>query len=233
MLISSTVTGCGKSDRPFMPKGVPITPIPDPKPEKDSFQIAPDQINAKESEIPADLSPHLVGSAWSYRETAGDQNNLVELKAEKGLKPEEFGIVTSRNGEVVLRETYQMTATSLLRNAAGFPVIGKIVPPMPVLHLPPTANETWNWIGEIVYPDGSFKGNATFTLHDLELVETPAGSFKAYRVSQDFTLNVSGAKQQATSIQWYAPGVGVIKMENGGGDQKTQATLKSYKLTKP
>jgi hypothetical protein len=52
------------------------------------------------------------------------------------------------------------------------------------------------------------KGTVTYTVGAEEEVEVPAGRFKAVPVSEQRGL------KETKSIRWYAPGVGVVKVEN-------------------
>ena len=104
---------------------------------------------------------------------------------------------------------------------------------MTVIKLPPVPKETWNWTGRIKYADGVSKGKAVMSLADLEPVETPAGSFKSYKITQDFMLENDAATQKATNIQWMAPGVGMVKSETTAGNTIIKVVLTGYSLKKP
>jgi hypothetical protein len=57
-------------------------------------------------------------------------------------------------------------------------------------------------------------GRAKYTLRGEELVEVPAGKFKALRVDGEFVFPEGGRELWRT---WYAPGVGVVKWEDSIG----------------
>jgi hypothetical protein len=58
-------------------------------------------------------------------------------------------------------------------------------------------------------PGGTKTAKLTFTVGQEETVETPAGTFKAIRVTSEMDV-VKG-----TTTAWYAPGVGMVKYELG------------------
>lgn len=48
----------------------------------------------------------------------------------------------------------------------------------------------------------------------LEEVTVKAGTFKAYKLTSEVNAVAMGIKVKTTSIEWYAKGIGVVKMEN-------------------
>lgn len=97
---------------------------------------------------------------------------------------------------------------------------------------------------EITGQPASAEGTSTasFTAIGAEEVTVPAGTFQATKVQVDTVMNILATYQGltvpvqfvATSLIWFAPGVGWVKVENSGDIQGTQVTetitLQSYSL---
>jgi hypothetical protein len=80
--------------------------------------------------------------------------------------------------------------------------------PVLLLKTPPKVGTKWE-----------LAGGGEYRVTKEEEVEVPAGKFKAVRVE------VSGG--ESTTVLWFAPAVGLIKMDGGGGEQVT--VLKEFK----
>ncbi len=74
--------------------------------------------------------------------------------------------------------------------------------------------------------------SASSTVEGLEEVTVPAGDFEAYKVRVDTITtteipnlpgNVPPTETEVVSYQWYAEGVGLVKMENADGTSVTEA----------
>lgn len=92
-------------------------------------------------------------------------------------------------------------------------------PPVARLKLPAIAGDEWDST-----PANAKLGDVTGRKNKVvgeEEVEVPAGKFKAIRV--DTTVSLSG--ERFVVSQWYAPGVGVVKMVKGKHSVKV---LKAY-----
>lgn len=191
---------------------------------------APVEPAKPEFDAVAALFPHHPGDQWDMRETAGLTTNQVSL-AVKSAGDKTFSIETRRNGEVVMNETYRADEKGVFRETAGNLEAGRIVPPMPMLHLPFHSGDAWQWKGEIKYSDLSIPGESSFTLAGPEPVKVPAGEFQAYRLEQKITLKVAGKTSTVTNTQWLAPQVGIVKLTTDSPDQSSMAELASYKVS--
>ena len=187
--------------------------------------------DTKVVEAPKELFPHSAGSQWSLQEKSGDSTNLVEWTILPTKDSRSFTVETKRNSSVVTQETYQVVPEGLLRTKAGFPQAGSLEPPMLVVPSEIVAGKEWMWAGKLKYLDMEIPGAAKFTIDGPDEVKTPSETFQAFKITQVFTLKVSGSKDQTiTNIQWFAPGVGLVKSTTESSDQKTEALLTGHHL---
>ena len=93
--------------------------------------------------------------------------------------------------------------------------------PMPELKLGVKEGETWEHETKL---KGTVVRKTTCTLGKREEVTVAAGKFQAVRVESEATVN--GSVSRWTS--WYAPGVGLVKMESGVGNTRVSQELKEF-----
>jgi hypothetical protein len=114
---------------------------------------------------------------------------------------------TVRDGrERVSRICYQATATDVRAIETEF--AGRFIivdPPRTVLLLPPQAGKTWSWIPR----DSPVPATVTEEWIREESVKVAAGTFKAWKVR---TVTKRG-DVTVTLFTWYAPDVGIVKIE--------------------
>ena len=102
----------------------------------------------------------------------------------------------------------------------------ELAAPRPILKLP--ANEGDKWTAK--------DNNATYsyTGGKAEVIEVPAGKFKAIPITSDITISTPGGKKgMLTETTWFAPGAGAVNRvvkSPGGNDSET--VLKSIPLGK-
>lgn len=135
---------------------------------------------------------------------------------------------TVRDGhERVTRVCYQATATQV--RAIETEVAGRLTavdPPRTVLLLPPKSGKTWSWTPK--------NTQVPVTISEEwmgeETVKVVAGTFKAWKVKSitrrgDITV---------TLLTWYAPGVGIVKIEReeqrGQLQREGSSQLVSYRI---
>jgi Protein of unknown function (DUF3108) len=94
--------------------------------------------------------------------------------------------------------------------------------PYCVLRLPLKVGETWT---SEVGSGGNVTSTFKYKAIKEEDVQVPAGKFRAFRIEVD--LDNSGRAGRSTI--WYAPQVGVVKMDHEDGDAGYVRTLKSFK----
>jgi hypothetical protein len=87
-----------------------------------------------------------------------------------------------------------------------------------LLKLPAKPRDEWEWARD--------KGGAMIcTVVGTEVVEVPAGKFRAVRVES--TLR-NGEDTEPVQTGWFAPGVGQVKLVLWGGDGELSTVLKSF-----
>jgi hypothetical protein len=98
-------------------------------------------------------------------------------------------------------------------------------PPRPIVKLPPRAGQTWSWIPS----DSPFELKITEKWIGEESIKVKAGTFRTWKLQ---TVSI-GEDSEITTLTWYAPGVGAVRVERKGyrGDQKVSgwSELVSYK----
>jgi hypothetical protein len=159
------------------------------------------------------------GAKWVYRyyghpedEVGSDHTEVViavtEPKGiEKGVKVVERGYI--HEGKV--RESGSYTAVSAKGLTEGYVAAsGGFVGHTPVLRIGDEPGTRWN----TAYDDNNKQKHI---FHGEEMVEVPAGKFRALRVETTFYFK--GVTGQ-TWNRWYAPGVGLVKVEGTSGVRK-------------
>ncbi|MDR7418366.1 MAG: hypothetical protein QN178_05610 [Armatimonadota bacterium] len=132
-----------------------------------------------------------------------------------------------RGRERVTRTCYLATASEVLilefTNPRGDVRVSN--PPRPILKLPPRAGQTWSWSPA----DSAFELKITEKWIGEETIKVKAGTFRAWKLQTQTT----GEDAEITTLTWYAPGVGVVRVERKGhrGDQQVSgwSELVSYK----
>jgi hypothetical protein len=97
--------------------------------------------------------------------------------------------------------------------------------PYILLKLPAKAGDSWS--SEPAPGRGRPAPRSTYTTVKVdEEIEVPAGKFKCVRV--EAVSDANGRERKVTS--WYAPGVGLVRMDGTGpdGTSKVQRELKSF-----
>lgn len=125
------------------------------------------------------------------------------------------------------RNCYQATDRELLlieAEAEGRTVV--LNPPRPVMQLPPAAGRTWTWNRKNAPSDAK----VTDQWLSEEEVRVPAGTFRAWKLRSE----TKRGDTTFTLSTWYAPGVGIVKIERmqSTGTQQSGgiSVLVSYKI---
>jgi hypothetical protein len=180
--------------------------------------------------------PRHRGDSWEMKETVDGHAHRVTFTARGAASDDAAGpfyIDMMRDGQLVQSEGYRQDEHGVYRVAAGPGAAGKIEPPMPMLRLPFKAPSAWRWRGALKDADGETPAEATFKLTGPELLNTPSGSFQAYRLEQTFILRPPEGLQTVRNEQWLAPGVGLVKQVTDDGVQKTVAELTKHNVGQP
>lgn len=159
------------------------------------------------------------GTRWVYLDN-GVEHQYVVSDVEKNKRGDAFivTVVEVKGEKQTLYRKMEVSRSGLLwlETTEG----DAFDEPIRLLRCPVVANEDWPYwcsgSGTIAKFDGMMKvvGN--------EQVEVPAGKFNAVRVKDKWSIGGDGLKDKCT--WWFAPNVGVVKMEYGGRD----IVLKSF-----
>jgi hypothetical protein len=161
--------------------------------------------------------PILRGAKWVREDAAGKEHTVVVTAVKQ--KPNERAWVvtagwTDEKGRITDSDTWEVSEQGLfyLNECVG-------QKPVPRCHLklPGLAGEKWD-----PYPEGERQGRVRCVTLKSQRIKVPAGEFDAVGVE------TYHGKELVTTC-WYAAGVGLVKSELGGGDDKeTWLVLKSF-----
>lgn len=143
--------------------------------------------------------PLRVGDRWTHQLADSELTGVVT----KVEKVEGGSSVTSELTDTTRKNSYFQTVIVSPRGVQVTEYAGqKINPPVWWLKLPHTSKNEWTgtWPGGLDFE---------FATKEWEVVEVPAGKFKAIRVDRKELQN---GTVLGTTTYWYAPGVGCIKI---------------------
>ena len=178
----------------------------------------------------ASYFPLVPGAVWVRK--AGDGGEIkatvTRQKFAGAVRCTVIETKTVRDGrERVTRICYQATATHV--RAIETEVAGRFIvvdPPRTVLLLPPQAGVTWSWIPR----DSPVQATVTEEWVREESVKVKAGTFNAWKVR----TVTKRADVTVTLFTWYAPGVGIVKIEReeqrGQLQREGSSQLVSYRI---
>ncbi len=135
--------------------------------------------------------------------------------------------VSVRSGQKrVSRSCYRVTAGAVLlveTEAGGRTTV--LDPPRPVLILPPVPGKAWVWTPK--NPPGELERSEWL---GAETVHVPAGTFQTWKLQTTTKRGIL----TLTLATWYAPGVGIVKIQREISGQGRQAEgssdLVSYRI---
>jgi DUF3108-like len=144
----------------------------------------------------------------------------VVTKVEKKDGALIVSVERNMGGKTALPSQFSVSEKGVTRIATS----GRDLPvPIPLLNLTTKPGDTWTY-----EPDtGGGGGPARITTYRMgreEMVEVPAGKFKALRVESEQQLGANVYK----ATLWYAPGVGLVKSVSISGDTERTQVLKSF-----
>jgi hypothetical protein len=154
---------------------------------------------------PPNYYPTTVGATWVYTFAGREETRFISKVEEvNGAK-----LVTVEQERGVW-EKMSVSANGLARVQIFATALD---PPLIMLQAPFRVGHSWE--------DKTAGILGTKTISAIEQVKVPAGTFEAVRVDAAYTL--VGMKNNDSF--WYAPGVGLVKMVYGGGQE---CVLKSF-----
>ncbi|HEU4798388.1 MAG TPA: hypothetical protein VFT63_05635 [bacterium] len=178
----------------------------------------------------ASYFPLVPGAVWVRKADDGGEirATVTRQKFAGSVRCTIIETKTVRDGrERVTRICYQATATYVRAIETEF--AGRFIivdPPRTVLLLPPQAGKTWSWTPK----DAQVPATITEEWMREESVKVAAGTFKAWEVR----TVTKRADTTVTLFTWYAPGVGIVKIEReeqrGQLQREGGSELVSYKI---
>ncbi len=153
--------------------------------------------------------PTQVGAEWVYRDGGTTYTYFVAKVEEKDGVSRVSVNLRHRDGKGSQHSHTMEVSKGGLREVSNFN--RKVEPPTPVLKVPGAKGDKWECPMAL---DGEKQCDYTLVAGGVEEVSVPAGKFNALRIDQ--TSVGTDGKTIQTIATWYAPGVGVVKMEYGG-----------------
>lgn len=155
--------------------------------------------------------PTAVGTKWVYQRESGEliTEEVTELDEKKGEVRVVFRV--SQNGSS-WKEDYTVSGTEVVMRT----ILDQYKLDIRLLQLPLTAKDKWEF--EIPVQKGLKADAGTTVVGKAEMIEVPAGKFEAVPVVSETTA-VDGKQiaKTETCTRWYAPGIGLVKIEYNGG----------------
>lgn len=208
------------------------------------------------------LFPSRQGAAWVYASTGGPGGAFIYTNSITQSRADGFTLTTQFSDQTRTQEwTCQTDGLKAMQlgggSAAGTSIQGMTsdltTSNVNGLSLPQNVTDGMQWQyslqlqGAIVMPDNPqapASGVYSVTMQEMgkETVTVPAGTFEAVKIQSNSTVDITSSfegntvpiKFSGTTITWYAPGVGYVKVvENGdyGGQFFSSTTeLQSYSI---
>lgn len=181
----------------------------------------------------ASFFPLAVGNRWVYRMQAlGHTGSLVIAITGTKRVGDVVGFVMTSflKGKPVQSEVYAVLGNQVVRLATGSQADVQIVPHAPMIRTPLNDGDTYDWHGRFLFPTGPVMGDLSAEVTGPELVDTPAGSFRTYRLDTVTKVRVPGSQGKALISVWLAPGVGMVKQELEIEGKGVTSVLQSYRV---
>jgi len=184
---------------------------------------------AAASSASGDYFPLRVGDSWTYRHSEGSKITFKVLSEEKQADGTARYLVEMVSGARV-HYLYSKPKGWVLQHRVSYPdeQTGLKVdyePGRRHLQNPLVAGAKWNWNGKDVGGNDVSEANQVI---GPELVEVPAGKFRAIKI----IAHVSNGGTTAVKTYWYADGVGIIKSWTDAGAIKYGYELEDYSFKK-
>lgn len=170
--------------------------------------------NAPSVEIPASALAHLAQTHDQESLVVGGTGLAVKVDAVPAGSMTD--LVVSAHGEEVERERYLLSGSdfSLVKTDTD-----EFIPPLPLLHLPQSTGQTWDWKGQL-REETTRNASAHITTAGDRL-PVDGGPTDAERVVVDLSID-SGSTTPAkrTLTFWFTPENGLVKREFGAGSTR-------------
>lgn len=165
--------------------------------------------SAEEKATPGDGHfPLAPGMRWTYESNLGEVSSWVEASGEeRRVISTSSSLDTEQRLRVAPDGVYLLAASS---KVLFFSTERTYRPPLLRLPLPIQPGQSWSWSGTETVDGDEIQTAITGKAEAEEKVAVPAGEFSCLRVRVD---TVCSDGTTASSVQWLARGVGIVKAE--------------------
>jgi hypothetical protein len=201
VLILLTLSGCAAHDSPTVPSAPAAGEVP------------PTMVTVPN---PPDWRP---GDRWVYGWTSGAEIGVKTVEAVENVEINRVSYYLVRIGEVEIFYTRDLQWAGSMEEGR---VTARMMPPQPLFTWPLEAGRTWTYRG--IYEDrtGKTEFNDVFSVVATEVVEVPAGRFKALKILRQ-------TERRDFDQYWFAPDVRFyVKWIGRRGDSQFEEQLRGY-----
>ena len=160
------------------------------------------------------------GDQWIYGWTSGTETatKIVEVIEIKQINGTAFYLL--RAGDLEHFWTRDLEWAGSMRNQK---VESRMTPPEPLFVWPLEPGRRWDHRGIYEDPSGKKQANDSFSVAGVEVVETPAGRFNAFKVVRE-------TDSRDSDQYWYVPEVRFyVKWIGRRGDMQFEEQLREYR----
>ena len=187
------------------------------------------------------MFPGNIGSRWTYSTTriADFGNGKPTPATQEQVTASRYqrvggvnGIVfeRQRGGVRLSREVYAKNKQGVSQLLQGQQADIVLDPPLPILRYPVTVRRMHIWKGALRQKKYVVPAIAAVRVTRFEKVPTPAGTFKAFRVDTVVSATETSGTVSLPSAAWYAPQVGIVKLQYQDKGSLVVKTLVNYRL---
>jgi hypothetical protein len=194
-----------------------------------AFALLTMSIAAQKAKAPApDYFPLRVGDSWKYRSTVSDAEVTVKVVSVEKQSDGTMRYLLEKVAGVKIHDWYSKTNEWVLMHRETYPehegMEVKYEPAKQYLKSPLVAGATWNWKGKSITQNDVQESNQVI---GLEMVEVPAGKFRAMKIVSQVSEGAS-----LTKTYWYVEGVGLVKYTTESGPIRYGFELVDYSFKK-
>jgi len=226
LIVACTLlVGCGdKSSNTYKPQPTPKIPVAKLNPGEEST-----------------IFPFVAENQWVYEASATAQANTGEqrggnfelsfkvAKVEDQADGKVAHIQIIRDGKVESNQRWVINSKGLYQASSNIG-LGDFAPMQPQVSFPVTEGGTFTWTGKGPRPIGK---PGTYTIESKVIgpqeVDTGIGRISAIAIESKSEWPDGKKKIQATTTQWWAPGIGLVRYVQNTSDG-TVATVQTLKL---
>ncbi|MGC8666615.1 MAG: hypothetical protein ACP5VE_00670 [Chthonomonadales bacterium] len=191
------------------------------KDESDATPSGPDAdmllpITMQKPVKPSEVFPVAKGDRWTMLVRVDEGSFLMDTVSaglERFAGEPAYILQTLSGGRPVQEKAYGVSPQGVDRLAVGPHAQTRLDPPMPLLRYPIQPGQELSWSGKLVFPKGETPATAVCKVCCVDHVDTPAGTFDAYRLRILVTAYTPRNEMRYQSRVWLAPGVGIVREE--------------------